>query len=273
MCELLGMSANTPTDLCFSFSGLIQRGGATGPHKDGWGVSFYEGKGVRSFHDVEPSCQSPIARFLQEHPIKSQTAISHIRQANVGSVNLANTHPFVRELWGHYWVFAHNGQLTRFSRRDGMYEPVGDTDSENIFCDLMNQMRQNLPRDAGPLQLVDTLVAQAQNYAQQGVFNCLLSNGDWLFTFCTTKMAAITRRAPFGPAELKDTELTVDFAAETTPADVVSIIATAPLTCDENWEIYQPGEWRLWQLGEVVASGRVEVPVHKTPASAACPPA
>ncbi|AHK17199.1 hypothetical protein R615_01370 [Thalassolituus oleivorans R6-15] len=30
------MSANTPTDLCFSFTGLTQRGGAIGPHKDGW---------------------------------------------------------------------------------------------------------------------------------------------------------------------------------------------------------------------------------------------
>ncbi len=262
MCELLGMSANTPTDLCFSFSGLTRRGGETGPHRDGWGITFYEGKGVRSFHDPEPSCQSLIARFLQDYPIKSKTAISHIRQANMGAVNLANTHPFVRELWGRYWVFAHNGQIPNFVRRVGMYEPVGDTDSEDIFCDLMNQVRQNLPRDAMPSQLAATLVTLAEEYAQQGVFNCLLSNGDWLFTFCTTRMACITRRAPFGPAELKDAEVAVDFAAETTPHDVVSIIATEPLTCDERWEVYQPGEWRLWQLGEDVASGQVAVPVH-----------
>ncbi len=44
MCELLGMSANVPTDICFSFTGLIQRGGNTGPHKDGWGITFYEAK-------------------------------------------------------------------------------------------------------------------------------------------------------------------------------------------------------------------------------------
>ena len=29
MCELLGMSANVPTDICFSFAGLMQRGGKT----------------------------------------------------------------------------------------------------------------------------------------------------------------------------------------------------------------------------------------------------
>jgi hypothetical protein len=54
MCELLGMSANTPTDICFSFSGLMQRSGGTAPHKDGWGVAFYQGRGIREFRDPYP---------------------------------------------------------------------------------------------------------------------------------------------------------------------------------------------------------------------------
>lgn len=261
MCELLGMSANTPADLCFSFTGLTQRGGNTGPHKDGWGVAFYEGKGVRSFHDSDPSAKSKIADMVQHHPIKSKTAICHIRQANVGDVCLANTHPFIRELRGQNWVFAHNGQIKNFQRRKGLYqavyEPVGDTDSEDIFCDLMNQIRQNLSRDTEINQLANMLVALAKDYSQQGVFNCLLSNGDWLFTFCSTKLASITRRAPFGPACLTDADVSIDFAAETTNKDVVSIIATQPLTSDEAWEVYQPGEWRLWQAGEVIAKGVV----------------
>lgn len=265
MCELLGMSANTPTDLCFSFTGLTRRGGETGPHKDGWGVAFYEGKGVRMFHDPQPCATSEIAQFVSRLPIKSKTAICHIRQANVGQINLANTHPFSRELWGRYWVFAHNGQLPGFSRSPGMYEPVGDTDSEELFCDIMNAVRETVPRDAKPDELTHRLVSLAHRYAKQGVFNCLLSNGDWLFTFCTTKMASITRRAPFGPACLKDAEVTIDFAAETTPSDVVSIIATEPLTNDEQWDLYERGEWKLWQQGEVIARGKVDVPVYPPP--------
>ncbi len=263
MCELLGMSANTPTDLCFSFTGLTRRGGETGPHKDGWGVAFYEHKGVRLFHDPEPCATSPIAEFVAQLPIKSKTAICHIRQANVGNINLANTHPFVRELWGRNWVFAHNGQLPGFNANSGLYEAIGDTDSEAMFCDIMNQLRHTLPRDAMPDQLAHTLVILAEGYAQQGVFNCLLSNGDWLFSFCTTKMASITRRAPFGPAVLKDVEVAVDFAAETTPNDIVSVIATEPLTSDEAWDVYQRGEWKLWQQGEVIACGKVDVPVYE----------
>ena len=68
MGELLAMSANTPTDLCFSFTGLTRRGGETGPHKDGWGVSFYEGKGVRSFHDSDASASSRLAEVVQRLP-------------------------------------------------------------------------------------------------------------------------------------------------------------------------------------------------------------
>lgn len=258
MCELLGMSANTPTDLCFSFTGLTQRGGNTGPHSDGWGVAFFEGKGLRTFHDSSASANSQLASLVQTLPIKSETAICHIRQANVGDICLANTHPFVRELWGRNWVFAHNGQIANFKGRADVFEPIGDTDSERIFCDIMNHIRTRLTRDASLEDLCSLLTELAQGYAKQGVFNCLLSNGDWLFTFCSTKLACITRRAPFGNAQLKDADVTVDFAGETTPKDVVSIIATEPLTTDEAWHIYQSGEWKLWQQGEVLMEGVVE---------------
>ena len=72
MCELLGMNANVPTDIRFSFAALAKRGGATGPHRDGWGISFYEGRGARMFHDPQPSAQSEIARLLRDYPLKSE---------------------------------------------------------------------------------------------------------------------------------------------------------------------------------------------------------
>jgi glutamine amidotransferase len=86
MCELLGMSANVPTDIVFSFTGLMQRGGGTGPHRDGWGIGFYEGRGLRLFQDPAASVESEVARLVQRYPIKSETVIGHIRQANVGKV-------------------------------------------------------------------------------------------------------------------------------------------------------------------------------------------
>ncbi|PAU51197.1 class II glutamine amidotransferase [Pseudomonas sp. PIC25] len=258
MCELLGMSANVPTDIVFSFTGLMQRGGRTGPHRDGWGIAFYEGKGLRLFQDPAASAESEVARLVQRYPIKSEVVIGHIRQANVGRVCLANTHPFVRELWGRNWCFAHNGQLAGLDTTPGFYRPVGDTDSEAAFCDLLNRIRSTFPEPVPVEALLPILVEACADYRRKGVFNCLLSDGDWLFSFCTTKLAHITRRAPFGPARLKDAELTVDFQAETTPNDVVTVLATEPLTANETWSLYQPGDWSLWRNGECIAQGRRE---------------
>ncbi|NLZ79708.1 MAG: class II glutamine amidotransferase [Gammaproteobacteria bacterium] len=255
MCELLGMSANVPTDVVFSFTGLMQRGGHTGPHRDGWGIGFYEGRGLRLFQDPLASADSEIARLVQRYPIKSETVIGHIRQANVGAVSLANTHPFMREMWGRNWCFAHNGQLADFAPQLGMYQPVGDTDSEAAFCDMLNRLRAACSSECGIEQLLPVIVAACNEYRSKGVFNCLLSNGDWLFSYCTTKLAHITRRAPFGPATLKDADMSVDFQSETTPNDVVTVLATEPLTDNELWTLYAPGEWRLWRNGETIAQG------------------
>ncbi|MCI0919209.1 class II glutamine amidotransferase [Pseudomonas stutzeri] len=258
MCELLGMSANVPTDIHFSFTGLMQRGGRTGPHKDGWGIAFYEGRGLRLFQDPVASCESEVAKMVQHYLIKSEVVIGHIRHANVGKVSLVNTHPFVRELWGQHWCFAHNGQLADFQPPPGFYRPVGDTDSEAAFCDLLNRVRSDFPDRVAAEDLLPHLLEACAGYRGKGVFNCLLSNGEWLFSFCSTKLAHITRRAPFGPAQLKDAELAVDFTCETTPDDVVTVVATEPLTDNEQWNVHQAGEWTLWRLGECVARGRTE---------------
>ena len=135
MCQLLGMNCNTPTDVTFSFAGFAQRGGRTDHHADGWGIAFFEGRGARLFIDSSAACSSPVAELIRRYPIKSRNIISHIRKATVGDVRLENCHPFVRELWGRYWVFAHNGDLKDYAPRlHGHFHPVGDTDSERAFC-------------------------------------------------------------------------------------------------------------------------------------------
>jgi len=254
MCELLGMSANVPTDICFSFTGLMQRGGNTGPHRDGWGITFYEGKGFRTFKDPQPSSQSKIAQLVQAYPIKSCAVISHIRQANRGGVSLENTHPFTRELWGQFWTFAHNGQLSDY---EAMYtanhRPVGKTDSELAFCWLLKKLDDRYsqpPQDM--LEVFEYIAACCDELKQMGVFNMLLSNGEYVMSYCTNHLYWITRRAPFGKAALIDEDVEVNFQEETTPDDVVTVIATQPLTMNEQWQRMRPGEFNLFHLGELV---------------------
>lgn len=254
MCELLGMSANVPTDIVFSFTGLVQRGGNTGPHKDGWGITFYEGKGCRMFKDPHPSVDSEIAKLVMNYPIKSCSVVSHIRQANRGKVSLENTHPFVREFWGRNITFAHNGQLSGYKELELTHDqPVGSTDSELAFCWIMSKLRTRYTTKPRNWRTVFTYVAKlCKQLNKYGVFNALISDGEHLLAYCSNNLHWITRRAPFGEASLIDTEVRVNFNEVTTENDVVTVIATRPLTDNEQWHKMEPQEWRLFKLGELL---------------------
>jgi predicted glutamine amidotransferase len=253
MCQLLGMNCNVPTDICFSFTGFRRRGGWTDIHSDGWGIAFFEGRGVRLFLDPQPSAESPIAEFVRHYPIHSLNVIAHIRKSTLGTTGLENTHPFIRELWGRYWIFAHNGHLPNFRPAlDGSFLPVGDTDSELIFCWLLQSLRQRFGMTAPPRdELFDALGELTLFLAGSGIFNYLLSNGDGLFAHCSTELSYIIRCAPFAEAHLKDEDVRVDFSKFTTLDDRVAVIATQPLTDNEIWQTMAPGTLWLFHHGQV----------------------
>ncbi|TBR38004.1 class II glutamine amidotransferase [Marinomonas agarivorans] len=255
MCELMGMSANVPTDICFSFAGLRIRGGATGPHKDGWGMAMYRENSVWSLHDPRPSSESDLAVLMSTASLKCDIAITHIRQANVGEVSLANTHPFHRQLWGKTWSYAHNGQLSNSENLTVQQSVMGTTDSERAFCWLLEQLKDTFgEKEPNVNTLSQKLHSLANELREKGVFNMLLSDGQTLFCYCSTHLHWLTRRAPFNVAKLKDTPLDIDFEKVTSETDVVTIIATQPLTDNEKWQQMEAGELVVFQAGEVIES-------------------
>ena len=76
MCQLLGMNANTPTDVMFSFTGLATR---ADEHKDGFGIAFFEDRGLRLFIDPESARHSPVAEMVLGET--AQTVIDEVWEA------------------------------------------------------------------------------------------------------------------------------------------------------------------------------------------------
>jgi glutamine amidotransferase len=248
MCQLLAMNCNVPTDIMFSFTGFATRGGGTDHHNDGWGIAFFEGAGVRHFVDYQAAIESPIADLIRRVPIKSKNVIAHIRKATQGRVALENCHPFVRELWGRYFVFAHNGDLKNFNPElNGPYRPVGTTDSELAFCYILQELRRRFG-DALPTlpQLSAAMRELTQEIAAYGTFNIMLSDGSALFAHCSTSLHYIVRQYPFSEAVLSDEDMKVDFSEVTTPTDRVAIIVTEPLTTNESWTPFAAGELKVF---------------------------
>jgi len=252
MCQLLGMNCNTPTDVTFSFSGFAQRGGVTDHHADGWGIAFFEGHGVRHFVDHQSASQSPIADLIRRYPIQSRNVIAHIRKATQGEVSLENCHPFVRELWGRYWVFAHNGNLENYAPRlHGSFKPVGQTDSELAFCWLMQELAKSHASVPTVAELSLTLNELVPQIAQHGTFNFLLSNGQALWAHASTNLHYVLRRHSFTQATLSDEDVRVNFADVTRETDRVAVVVTAPLTTDEAWTPFQPGRVYTFEEGDL----------------------
>lgn len=249
MCQLLGMNSRLPANLNLSFTGFAQRGGGTAHHADGWGIAFFEsdeetpGKGVRCFTDKNSASTSPLANMLRTYPIKSHNVVAHVRKATVGAIKLENSHPFVRELWGRYWVFAHNGDLKNYAPSlHGHFRPVGNTDSELAFCWLMQQLSKSHAGVPSVEELSLTLRELVPQIAKFGTFNFLLSNGQALWAHASTNLHYLVREYPFGEVHLKDEDLRVDLSELNGPQDRVTIVVTEPLTTNEVWTKMEAGD-------------------------------
>jgi len=239
MCELFAMSANQPTDVGRYLSRLIPRGGKSGPHADGWGVAYFEGRASRVFKDAVPAAESRYLSLLAKSRLKSTTVVAHIRRANPASAGrtAANTHPFEREWNGHSWIFAHNGKLPGLigmaRRTSGRFQPLGDTDSEKAFCMLLDAIATNVMHGGAisPGDVTAAIEPVVNELSALGEFNFILSDGEYLFVHAHTRLHVL-EQSLYTSASRKSQVL----------------LATAPLT-NENWRPLSPGGIRVYQSG------------------------
>ncbi len=303
MCQLLGMNSAIPMDFTLHFHGFRQRGGRTDVHSHGWGLAFYDqGRRLRSFHDTQPAATSEMANDLAHHPIHTRNMMAHVRYATQGNVDLANVHPFQRELWGMPWTFCHNGDVplakeqmpvlggTTKSRRpeeDVVYHPHGETDSERIFCAMLNALHarfETLPSRAVLCDALQDLCHEiVQHDPSHTIFNFLLMAGGpnvlWAYSWPGRRgesrvwngLHYITRQPPFTSVTLRDVDCTTGTKHHaqhhhdktplshhhpasapqppSQPQHRVSFIATKPLTYEDDWIEFQKGELIVFDQG------------------------
>ncbi|MEM3466227.1 MAG: class II glutamine amidotransferase [Candidatus Jordarchaeales archaeon] len=235
MCELFGFSCNRSISIGFSWRGFLARGRV---HRDGWGVAFYpDGRSICLIKESNPSVNSTMASFLKSaNFVRGKIVISHVRWASKGEVAYRNTHPFVRELFGREWVFAHNGTLIGKLPNPRFYEPIGETDSEKAFCLILDRLRE-LGRGASIYEGVKCIEDAANEFAGYGGFNFLMSDGEHLYAFWSgySSLYYIIRVPPhMGVVKLLDEDFEVDLSELKAEDEVATIIATRELT-SEAW--------------------------------------
>ncbi|MEE6081313.1 class II glutamine amidotransferase, partial [Avibacterium paragallinarum] len=203
--------------------------------------------------DNKAGHSSPIADCVKQYHIKSFNVIAHIRKATQGAVTIENTHPFIREIWGENWVFAHNGNLTSIpDMSESFCQPIGSTDSEAAFCYMAEQLKNRFRKKPTEEEIFQTIQEITKELAQNGTFNFILSNGNWMIAHCSTNLHYLTRKSPFGTAQRIDDDDVIDFREYTTEKDKVTIITTFPLTKNEPWIKMEHGGFVFFKDGDKV---------------------
>lgn len=259
MPNLLAMSFEGELAPCFDLRCLHP--GRQAP--DGWGIAYYPGGEPSAAVLKEPapphgSIRSELVKAW-EH-LEASLFVLHIRTATWGSISDANTQPFSRSYAGRDWLFSHSGSLrhrVESPTERGAFEPVGSTDSERVFCDLLALFAAKGWRsisDADPVEVQAFFGA----ISAHGCTTCVLTDARDLLAYADARAEGplyLGRVAPpYEKLVLADSELELDLGRRGIKARKGVIVASNPLEgADVTWTALSPGNLVIVRQGSILA--------------------
>jgi transglutaminase-like putative cysteine protease/predicted glutamine amidotransferase len=235
-------------------------------HPDGWGLGYYPPgePSVALLKEPAPTHASSQAEVLHRgEGFASSIFLLHLRTATWGALSDANTQPFARAWGGREWIFAHSGSLDSRPELapDSLFEPIGATDSEVIFCDLLNRFAQRKWRSLGeadPAVLVDWL----GTINSLGTLNIVLSDGQDVVAYADKHQSGLSTwqlLPPYEQVVVGDKDVQIDLTRRGIKSRKGVFISSRPLTLTGGNATWQPLEaGSLW----VIRQGALQTVVH-----------
>jgi predicted glutamine amidotransferase len=227
MCQLLGISSNKKVDAKLSLSEFRHRG-KRNPH--GWGFGFYNEEKNNWVVIKEPKSLYDENIKSEKFNFKNKIIIGYVRLASCGSISHKNTHPFTKE----NYIFAHNGTVSAIKNHSDFklktIKPEGETDSEYAFCYILEKIKESPYKN-----IKEILQEEAEKIKKYGRFNFLFSDGVALYAYGDDSLYFCERKFPFGYVKLRDDQYEIDLGEIKAPDEKAIIIATEPLTENEEW--------------------------------------
>ncbi len=273
MTQLLALSVESAISPSFRLKALTRDEPPGAENPFGWGVAWYPSSGQAAMIIKDPTSvgKNALTNVLSDwERFASTVFVAHLRGA-AKRTQVQDTHPFSRTWAGRDWVLAHNGDLRHGFReqlplsKDSPFEPIGRTDSEHLFCWLLEQFRNSgfytlaaVTREAWSrwLSRINAL----------GTLNLILTDGVDVFAYSDAfgyRPLWHTRRAPPNPMlrySGPEVEIVLGSALDVNRTSVV--ISTSRLSDDGWWQL-QPGHGLMVRRGATmwcanVHSRRVE---------------
>jgi transglutaminase-like putative cysteine protease/predicted glutamine amidotransferase len=156
---------------------------------DGWGIGYYPGGEPSASVLKEPapangSIRSELVKAWDH--LASSVFVVHIRTATWGQNSDANTQPFSYPYGGRQWLFGHSGSLRERLVVNGRFEPVGSTDTELVFCDLLDRIAESGWRSIGEIDLA-RLRRELIDLNAHGSLSIVMSDGVDLLVYADSR--------------------------------------------------------------------------------------
>lgn len=254
MCELMGYSFAKPIVADFS---IREFGFRSEDNADGWGLAWYPDRSLAVIKDIGKWKSNLHTGFLETYSgIRSHIFVAHVRRLTRGRAVRADTHPFTRELHGREYCFAHNGTLPNaFDLPLDGFRPIGNTDSEHLFCHLLGTVSGWNKPLADP-ETWPRLHQQLAEHNRHGTVNVILTDGQYLFCYHdVTGWKGLQYRYMLirdqETRRFEDPDLRIDLGDGHVNFGIV--VATRPLSLT-GWNPFLPGEMLVLENGAVCYS-------------------
>ncbi len=261
MPNLLAMSFEGPLAPCIELH-CLRPGGQRLP--DGWGIGWYPGGEPSASVLKEPappegSIRSELVK--QWEHVEASIFVLHVRAARWGSISDANTQPFARSWGGRDWLYAHSGSLRHRLELsvEPRFEPVGSTDTEAIFCELMSWLYDGKLRTIAEIEPA-TLRRWFDFVNEHGDLTSVLSDGRDLVVYADRDGSSEAWIRPIVPPyeELVfgDDDALVDLTRRGVKSRKGVLVASTPLRLngreDPLWQRVAPGKLVVLREGAIV---------------------
>ncbi len=230
----------------------------SGSHTHGWGFGWYPGghQSVQIIKDPTATGEFVLADTISDWTnFRSTVFFCKVRGAE-SEYGDTEAQPFSRSFAGRDWMFMHNGYLDKAAlealhgRKKRLLEPVGTTDSELAFCNLLAQVQDGDARqlpDVDPQQLLRWFA----RFDALGSADMFLSDGQSIACYQGLQSPKQMYYARIQPPREIDTfvsdavELKLDDPRDT--FRTAFVITSSP---------FSPGDWTPMSPGQLIIANR-----------------
>ncbi len=239
---------------------------------DGWGIGYYPGGDAAAevLKEAAPPLGSIRSELVREwEHLASSLFVLHIRTARWGQISPANTQPFRRSWGGRDWLMAHSGSLSHRIEPTvpQRFEPIGSTDTELIFCQLMSMISDRGWRTLGEIdpELLRSFFSEVNEH---GSVTSIITDGHDLCVYADRDPAHAvhvwTLHPPHDSLVFGDEDLQVDLTRRGIKSRKGVIICSNPLQPEQNakvdWQPLAPGTLLRVRQGAITAEVRPPAP-------------